>query len=110
MSLASTLRGVLCQRLVPQIGGGMVPAIEVMVSNGRIAERIIESDTTAEIHDIIAKGSAYGMQTFDQSLLKLVQEDLVAVSDAIDISSNPHDFTLMLHQASIDVPRVLVPA
>jgi twitching motility protein PilT len=110
VSLASTLRGVLCQRLVPQIGGGMVPAIEVMVSNGRIAERIIESDTTAEIHDIIAKGSAYGMQTFDQSLLKLVQEDLVTVSDAIAISSNPHDFTLMLHQASIDVPRVLVPA
>jgi twitching motility protein PilT len=81
-----------------------------MVSNGRIAERIIDPETTPEIKEIIAQGSSYGMQTFDQALLKMVQEDTVTVKDAMAIASSPHDFALMLQQAQIDVPSVLIPA
>jgi Tfp pilus assembly pilus retraction ATPase PilT len=110
VSLSSVLKGVLCQRLIQRQGGGMVPAVEVMVSNGRIAERIIDPETTSDIHDIIANGSSYGMQTFDQCLLKLVQDETVAVKDAMTIASSPHDFALMLQQARITVPTVLIPA
>src|SRR5207244_3510526 len=81
VSLASVLKGVICQRLLPRAGGGMVPAVEVMVSNGRIAERIIDTATTSEIHDIIAQGKTYGMQTFDQALLQLVKDETVTVMD-----------------------------
>jgi twitching motility protein PilT len=88
----------------------MVPAVEVMVANGRIGERIIDPETTGDIHDIIARGSTYGMQTFDQALLKLVQEETVTVEDALAVSSSPHDFTLMLQQARIATASVLVPA
>jgi twitching motility protein PilT len=101
VSLASVLRGLVCQRLAPRVGGGMVPAVEVMVSNGRIVDRILESDTTAEIHDIIAQGSSYGMQTFDQALLKLVREGTVTVSDAMETATKSHDFMLMLQQAGL---------
>jgi len=110
VSLSSVLKGVICQRLLQREGGGMVPAVEVMVTNGRVQERIIDSETTSEIKDIIAHGGSYGMQTFDQSLLKLVQAGTVSVKDAMAVASSPHDFVLMLHQAQIEVPTILVPA
>jgi twitching motility protein PilT len=109
VSLAGVLKGVICQRLIQRVGGGMVPAVEVMVSNGRIAERILDPETTSEIRDIISQGGSYGMQTFDQCLLGLVQSDEVSVEDAMATSSQPHDFALMLQQARITVPSVLVP-
>src|SRR5438093_7846231 len=103
VTLASVLRGVLCQRLVPRKGGGRVPAVEIMVNNGRIADRIVDPKRTPEILDVIAESGFYGMQTFDQSLLTLVKSDVVTVEDALLTSSKPHDFTLMLEQAGIDV-------
>ena len=58
---------------------------------------------TSEIHEIIADGEYYGMQTFDQSLLGLVRNGLVTVEDALRASSQPHDFMLMLEQAGLKV-------
>ena len=104
VSLASVLRGVVCQRLVQKSGGGRAPALEVMVANGRISDRIMDPTTTGQIHDIIAEGEFYGMQTFDQALLKLVKDRVIEVDDAMESSSNPHDFGIMLQQAGILVP------
>jgi len=104
VSLAGSLRGVICQRLVVKRGGGRLPALEAMVMNGRIAERILKSELTAEIQDIVAEGSFYGMQTFDQSLLQLVQRELVTIEDAMEASSKPHDFSLLLQHAGLQVP------
>jgi len=104
VSLASTLRGVICQRLMTRVTGGRVPAVEVMVSNGRIADRIIDANRTNEIRDIIAEGTFYGMQTFDQSLLNLVLQGVATVEEALRTSSRPHDFVLMLEQAGVTVP------
>jgi twitching motility protein PilT len=104
VTLASVLKGVICMRLVPKAGGGRVPAIEVMINNGRIADRIMDSSRTSEIREIIADGDFYGMQTFDQSLLGLVRGELVTVDEALRASSQPHDFMLMLEQAGLKVP------
>jgi twitching motility protein PilT len=101
VTLAGSLRGVVCQRLVVRANGGRIPAMEVMVSNGRVAERILNPDRMSEIQQIIAQGAYYGMQTFDQSLLRLVQLGSVTVADAMDSASKPHDFTLMLEQAGL---------
>jgi twitching motility protein PilT len=101
VTLAGALRGIICQRLVPAVGGGRVPGVEVLVNNGRVAERIVNQELTAEIHDVIADGGFYGMQTFDQSLLSLVSAGLVEVKEAMEASSSPHDFTLMLQQAGV---------
>src|SRR5437899_6748684 len=103
VTLASVLRGVVCMRLVPRAAGGRIPAVEVMINNGRIADRILDSNRTSEIADIIAEGDYYGMQTFDQSLLGMVRKGLVTVDDALRASSQPHDFMLMLEQAGLKV-------
>jgi twitching motility protein PilT len=96
-SFAGALRGIVSQRLAPRADGkGRVPAIEVLVATGRVYDRIIDPEGTIEIHDIIAEGEYYGMQTFDQALVKLVHDGLVTEEDAKRVSSNPHDFVLAL--------------
>jgi twitching motility protein PilT len=96
-SFAGALRGIVSQRLVGRGDGrGRVPAIEVLVANGRVYDRIIDPEATIEIRDIIAEGEFYGMQTFDQALVKLVREGLVTEEDARRASTNPHDFVLAL--------------
>ncbi len=104
LTLAGALRGIVCQRLVPTPDGALIPTHEILVNNGRIAERIADADKTAEVHDVIAEGEYYGMCTFDQSLLGLVRGGRVTVDAALAASSNPHDFTLQLQQARIPLP------
>jgi twitching motility protein PilT len=104
LTLAGALKGIICQRLVSARDGGMVPCHEILMNTGRVAERISDSDKTAEIHEVIAEGGYYGMCTFDQSLLQLVKDERVTVEAALSASSNPHDFTLQLQQARIPLP------
>ena len=96
LQLAGILKAVISQRLVPRADGkGRVPALEVMVSTGLVRECIADKERTAELPDIIAKGfSSYGMQTFDQSLMQLVKQELVTFEEALRHVSNPDDFKL----------------
>jgi twitching motility protein PilT len=96
-SFAGALRGIVSQRLVPRADDmGRVPAVEVLVATGRVYDRIIDPEATIEIRDIIAEGGYYGMQTFDQALVKLVHDGLVTEEEAKLASTNPHDFVLAL--------------
>jgi twitching motility protein PilT len=72
-----------------------VPALEVLISTARVRECIADKDRTKELHDAIAKGfTTYGMQTFDQSLMHLVKQELVTYEEALKHVSNPDDFAL----------------
>jgi twitching motility protein PilT len=104
LTLAGALKGIVCQRLVPTADGGRIPGVEILVNTGRIAERIADPDKTSEIHDLIGEGRFYGMVTFDQSLVALVSSGQVDAAAALDTSSSPHDFQLMLQQAGLAVP------
>ena len=96
-SFAGALRGIVSQRLVARADGkGRVPAVEVLVATGRVYDRILDPEATIELRDIIAEGGYYGMQTFDQALVRLVQDGLVTEEDAKLTSTNPHDFVLAL--------------
>ena len=104
LTLAASLQGVVSQRLLERVDGtGRVPAIEVMVTTGRVFDRIADPEggdgTTLE--ELIAEGEYYGMQTFDQSLLHLYKEGLVSLRDAMATASHPHDLRLALQQAGL---------
>ena len=98
--LASTLKGAVSQRLVPTADGqGRVAASEILVVTGRVEDLILSPAETGKISQVIAEGEYYGMQTFDQSLLKHVQSGAVSEATAMDYASSPHDFKLMLQSA-----------
>jgi twitching motility protein PilT len=104
LSLAASLKGVISQRLLERADGtGRVPAVEVMVTTSRIADRIVDpSGGQGEtIEELIAAGEWYGMQTFDQSLFGLFKNGLVTLPAAMQAASNPHDFQLSLKQAGL---------
>ena len=96
--LAGTLRGVVCQRLMPTVGGGRAPAVEVMVNNARIGD-LIRENRPDEIEDAITAGEFYEMQTFAQSLIKLVLSDRVDRETAANSATNRHDFLVALEAA-----------
>jgi twitching motility protein PilT len=94
--IAGTLKGIVGQRLIRTKDGNRTPACEVMVTTGRIRDFIMDPAQSGQIEQAISEGEYYGMQTFDQALLKLVEEDRVDYEEAIRISSRPQDFKLMV--------------
>jgi twitching motility protein PilT len=96
IQLASVLKAVVSQRLVPRADGkGRVAAVEIMKTTARIKELIEDKDRTKEIPDAIAQGNvSYGMQTFDQSLMQLVRGGLVTYQEALRQATNADDFAL----------------
>ncbi len=102
ISLAGSLRGTIAQRLVRRAdGNGRVPALEIMVANGRIRQCITDPELTGEIETIVSEGEYYGMQTFDQSLAQLLQEGVITLQEALTMSSNPHDLRVMLERRGL---------
>ena len=94
--LATTLAGVISQRLVPGLDGGRVPVAEILVATGRIKDLILSPEETGKISEAIAEGSFYGMQTFDQDLLGHVAAGRISEEVAFETATSPHDFKLML--------------
>jgi twitching motility protein PilT len=96
LQLASIIKGVISQRLVPRADGkGRVPAVEILVASARVRECIADPEMTKELNDAIAKGfTTYGMQSFDQSLMQHVKSGLITYEEALLHVSNPDDFAL----------------
>jgi twitching motility protein PilT len=98
LQLSAVLKAVISQRLVPcSDGKGRVPAIEIMRSTARTRELIDDKEKTKQIREAIQQGFvAYGMQTFDQSLMGLLKRKLITFEEAMRQASNPDDFKLKM--------------
>jgi twitching motility protein PilT len=96
--MAGVLKGVVSQRLLPKVTGGRVAAVEVMITNSRIAD-LIRENRTDEIPEAIEEGSFFQMQTFAQALIQLVLAGDVDREVAANAASNRHDFLISLEQA-----------
>jgi twitching motility protein PilT len=102
VQLASVLKAVISMRLIPRIdGNGRVPAVEVLIATAFIRDCILDKDKTHLIPAAIAQGtSQYGMQTFDQSILGLFEQGLVAYEEALRWTSNADEFKLKVQGIS----------
>ena len=94
--LSTALQAVVCLRLVPRSDGrGRVPACEILVNSAAVADNIRDIEKALNIPDLIKEGGvSYGMQTFDQSLMKWYKDGAVTYEDALFFSSNPSEFAL----------------
>jgi twitching motility protein PilT len=102
MQLASVLKAVISQRLIPKLDGkGRAPAVEVLISTAFIRDCIMDKEKTHQIHGAIAQGtSQYGMQTFDQSIFSLYENGLVSFEEALRWASNVDEFKLKVQGIS----------
>ena len=100
--LSSVLVSIVSLRLLPRKdGAGRVPATEILINTANIAELILKADQSHMIIQAISEGfNQYGSQTFDQSLIRLYQDDLISLQIAKQYASNPDDFDLQVRGVS----------
>jgi len=100
--LSTALQAVVCLRLVPKKdGSGRVPAAEVLINTAAVADNIRDIEKALNIPDLIAEGTiSYGMQSFDQSLMKWYREGVISYESALFYSSNPSEFALRVSGVS----------
>jgi twitching motility protein PilT len=103
--LASVLNAVVCQRLIQTDSGkGVVPAVEIMVCTGMVRKLMYENKFD-KLSAAIELGKEFGMQTFNQSLLQLVQAGTISTETALANSLHPESLKLNLQGIYLDDSR-----
>ena len=97
LQLASTLIGIISQRLVPRIQGGRIPACEVLIANNAV-RNLIRENKIYQIDSVIDTHLQEGMISLDRSLANLVQLGHISLEKAIEFSLNPARLKYLLEQ------------
>jgi len=93
--LSSNLLGIISQRLIPRIKGGMVPACEVLLSSPAVSN-LIRENKVHEIPLVIGTSGEKGMISLNRSLADLVSQGEISVDDALLYSLNPGELKELL--------------
>jgi len=93
--LASVLLGVVSQRLVPKVGGGRIPAMEIMMNNHAV-ENLIRENKSYQIDSVIETSLRDGMVSLDKSLADLIQRGLITIDDALVYSKNEEYLQMLI--------------
>ncbi len=86
--LSDTVRWIVGQRLLPKVGGGRVAAFEILRSNIRVKDCVMQGESEGKtFYDIMQKGQAFGMTTFDDHIVNLYEQGLITQETALAYSS-----------------------
>ncbi len=101
MQLSVLLKGVICLRLLPRVDKkGLIPAYEIMTLSPTIS-RLLRENKLWEIPKYIASGEIYGMKSFDQSLLELVERRIISPQLALGYADKKEEFHLNLKRRDL---------
>ena len=86
--LSETVRWVVSQRLIPKVGGGRIAAFEIMASNLRVQDAILQGESEGKtFYEIMQAGQHTGMTTFDDYLVGLYEQGLITQENALAYAS-----------------------
>ncbi len=105
LNLSLNLRGVVSQRLLPSTKGGLALACEILLNEGYI-KPLIHEGNIKDIHKVMEKNTANGMQTFDEALLNLFLEGIITEEIAVSYADIPGDLKIKLRQASMQKQNI----
>jgi len=87
--LADSLRWIVCQRLLPKVGGGRVATFEILGTSLRVKDAILNGESEGKtFYDIMEAGNAFGMVTFDQHLVSLFEQGMITQETAMAYASH----------------------
>jgi twitching motility protein PilT len=95
IQLAATLKGIVSQRLLPRIGGGRVPAVEILLDTPAVASNIRDGKTHL-IDSVIQTSKELGMMTMDDSLAQLVRSGTITLDDAKSYALRESELTRLI--------------
>jgi twitching motility protein PilT len=104
VQLANALTGIVYQRLLPRIGGGLVAAFEVLVANSAV-RNLIKEGKTNQLRNVVATHQTEGMQTLEKALTQLVADGVIDIEQARLVSLYPKDVEAPTPVASIQEPK-----
>ncbi len=94
MDLSLNIRAMISQRLVPkEDGDGRIAAMEIMLHSPLIADLIFKGEVSA-IKEIMAKSTRLGMQTFDQALFNLYEQEMISYEEALRNADSKNELRL----------------
>jgi twitching motility protein PilT len=102
--LAGTLRGVICQRMVGTVNGGVTPALEILLNTPTV-RKLMEENRLDKLGAAIETGTEDGMQNFNQALFQLVKERKVTEKEALTKASNPQALEMNFKGIFLDEGR-----
>ncbi|HOK78810.1 MAG TPA: type IV pilus twitching motility protein PilT, partial [Verrucomicrobiota bacterium] len=105
--LAATLHAIVCQRMVNRIGGGMMPALEIMINTATV-RKMIEENRLEKLSAAIETGVDDGMQTFNQALYQLVKQGKVSEKEALNKATNPQALEMNFKGIFLDEARRII--
>ena len=95
LQLSELTKGIICQRLLPTIKPGMIPALEIMVSTPQIRKLILDN-RASDLYKALQGGDYYGMNTFDQSLAKLYKDNKVDMEQIMGAATSPDSLMMAI--------------
>jgi twitching motility protein PilT len=101
MSLASNMRAVFCQRLIPAIKGGVVPAVEILINTPTV-RKLIEKNIVSKLEAAIETGGEDGMQTFNQHIYQLITSGVISEEQGMLRAGNPEALEMNLKGIFLD--------
>ncbi len=105
MDLSLNLKSVVSQRLIPSTNGGRAPAVEILLNSSYVQDLIFKGEVGA-IKEAMKKGREFGMQTFDQALFDLYEDNRISFEDAIRNADSVTDLTLKIRlESSRGLPK-----
>lgn len=93
--LSNILMAICSQRLVPAIGGGRVPATEILISNSAV-RNIIREGKSHQLDAVIQTGAEQGMQSMDRDLVNLVQNGIITYENAYEVAVDLVEFERLI--------------
>jgi twitching motility protein PilT len=109
--LAANLQAVVSQRLIPKRGGsGRVPSVEILINTPTVKEMLQLGKPLENLRSVIEEGvTQYGMQSFDQSLMRLLKDEIITEEEALRNCTNANEFQLHLKGINSSSDRTWAP-
>lgn len=104
MVLASTLQAIICQRLIKSEKAGVVPAVEVMIMTPTVS-KLLENNKVETIPEAVETGADDGMQSFNQSIHKLITQGLITEDEGMKAATNPGQLRMSLQGINLGTSR-----
>ncbi len=96
--LSLNLKAVVSQRLIKDVGGGRIPAVEVMLLSSYVSELILKGDTHG-LKEAMEQSETRGMQTFDQCLFELYKAGRISQEEALNNADSRNDLSLRIRMS-----------
>lgn len=101
LAVAANLHAIICQRLIPTAAGGLIPAVEIMF-NSPMVRKLIVQNLLEKLPSAIETGNEDGLQTFDQSIFRLIRSGIITERVGLEHATNPEKLRMNLEGIFLD--------